>query len=62
MQIVQLMAEEKGWWWWRKGSELRKAQQYLHTFHPKQEHDSREIKSGESATGMSTPAPNAKGS
>jgi hypothetical protein len=33
MQIVELMAQEKGWWWGRRRAELKRAQEYLATFH-----------------------------
>ncbi len=33
MQIVELMGQEKGWWWGRRRAELRRARDYLATFH-----------------------------
>jgi hypothetical protein len=33
MQILDLMAQEKGWWWPRRRAELKRARQYLATFH-----------------------------
>ena len=33
MQILDLMAQEKGWWWPRRRAELKKAREYLRTFH-----------------------------
>jgi hypothetical protein len=32
-QILDLMAQEKGWWWPRRRAELKRARQYLATFH-----------------------------
>ena len=34
MQIVELLAKEKGWWRWRARSELKRASKYLDTFVP----------------------------
>ncbi|BDA44400.1 Glycerol-3-phosphate dehydrogenase, mitochondrial [Coccomyxa sp. Obi] len=32
-RIVELMAQEKGWWWGRRRAEMKRAQDYLATFH-----------------------------
>ena len=32
LQIVELMAEEKGWWRWKAGREQRRAEDFLSTF------------------------------
>ncbi|CAL8470362.1 g9904 [Coccomyxa elongata] len=32
-RIVELMAQEKGWWWARRRAEMKRAQEYLATFH-----------------------------
>ena len=32
VQIVDLMAAEKGWWRWKAGREQRRAEDYLSTF------------------------------
>ncbi|KAK9797836.1 hypothetical protein WJX73_007013, partial [Symbiochloris irregularis] len=55
-RIVDLMAEEKGWWRWKKGSELRRAQKYLDTFHAKLE-DKPDVHAAESASGVSGAKP-----
>lgn len=32
MQIVELMAAERGWWWWRRKAELKRASTFLKSF------------------------------
>lgn len=34
MQIVELLAKEKGWWSWRAKAELKRANAFLDTFQP----------------------------
>ena len=34
LQIVELLAEEKGWWRWRAKRELKQARKFLTTFEP----------------------------
>jgi hypothetical protein len=34
VQIVELLAVEKGWWRWRAKKELKKARKFLATFEP----------------------------
>ena len=54
-QILDLMAEEKGWWWPRRRAELKKARQYLATFHATQEDPAR-AEIAEQADAISKPA------
>lgn len=32
VQVVELMAEEKGWWYWKRQRELKRARAFLKTF------------------------------
>jgi hypothetical protein len=32
LQVVELMAAEKGWGWWRRRKELQRAEAFLKTF------------------------------
>ena len=32
VQVVELMAEEKGWWYWKRQRELKRARAFLQTF------------------------------
>lgn len=34
VQIVELLASEKGWWRWRRQAEMRKAEKFLDGFEP----------------------------
>lgn len=34
LQIVELLAGEKGWWQWKKKAELKRALAFLETFDP----------------------------
>jgi hypothetical protein len=56
-QIVELLAQEKGWGRWRSSRELAKAEAYLQTFHGKPGTKATPIKVAESASGVSTPNP-----
>ena len=55
VQILDLMAEEKGWWWPRRRAELKKARQYLATFHATPEAPAR-AEIAEQADAISKPA------
>ena len=55
VQILDLMAQEKGWWWPRRRAELKKARRYLSTFHSIPEAPAR-AEIAEQADGISKPA------
>ena len=54
VQILNLMAQEKGWWWFRKRAELKRARQYLATFQATPEIPDR-VEIAEQADGISSP-------